>query len=311
MAASVGRVFSGYTGHDDPSALHRQFEGAESDNVRVDRNATGRGMSRQRLTFIVPVTRDEVLARNVLASKVYRDGFHQFIFQRGYTNVPKAYNDAVARAEGNILVFCHQDVFYPDAWEDAFLASLDAVETLDPHWGVLGVAGVRLKRRWFGLRQGVEFLGNFSTNVAGGAHVIDHFRPRRYPQTVHTLDEFILVVHKRHAAFDERVPNNHFYGADICLAQAAQGRHSYVVSAYMHHDSASKWVYADFYESAAYMYAKYRQQLPIATTCVVIEERAGEPRFSQDFVALLAMTVHSALRFPKRVRKPRFSASSG
>jgi len=268
-------------------------------------------MSRQRLTFIVPVTREDVLARNVLASQVCRDGFHQFIFQRGYTNVPRAYNEAVPLAESDILVFCHQDVFFPEAWEGDFFASLSALEALDTDWGVLGVAGVRLKRRWLGLRQGVEFLGNFSTNVAGGAHVIDHFRPRTYPQPVHTLDEFILVVRRQHAAFDEGVPNNHFYGADICLAQGAQGRRSWVVSAYMHHDSASKWVYADFYESAAYMYAKYREHLPIATTCVVIEERDGVPRFSQDFAALAGMTLHSALRFPKRVSRPRFASAGG
>ncbi len=266
---------------------------------------------RQRLTFIVPVTKDDVLARNVLASRVYRERFHQFLFQRGYTNVARAYNEAIPLAESDLLVFCHQDVYYPDDWEEQFFASLAAVTALDPDWGVLGVAGVRLKRRWLGLRQGVEFVGNFTTNVAGGAHVIDHYRPRHYPQAVHTLDEFILIVKKSNARFDEQLPNNHFYGADLCLQCAARGQRSYAISAYMHHDSASKWVYADFYESARYMYAKYRDVLPIATTCVVIEERHGEAHFSQDFAALLAMTVHSALRFPKRVRRPRFASGHG
>lgn len=268
-------------------------------------------MNRQRLTFIVPVTKDDVLARNVLSSKVYRDGHHQFIFQRGYTNVARAYNEAIPLAESDLLVFCHQDVYYPDPWEQQFFDSLHAVTALDSNWGVLGVAGVRLKRRWFGLRQGVEFVGNFTTNVAGGAHVIDHFRPRTYPQPVHTLDEFILVVKRASAQFDEQVPNNHFYGADLCLQCAARGQRSYAISAYMHHDSESKWVYADFYESARYIYAKYRARLPIATTCVVIEQKAGEARFSQDFVALLAMTLHSAFRFPKRVQRPRFASGKG
>lgn len=257
-------------------------------------------MRDQKLTFIVPVNKEDVLARNVLASKIYREGRHQFIFQRGYSNVPKAYNDAIPKAEGDILVFCHQDVYYPDDWERQFLESLVAMDTLDPHWGVLGVAGIRLRKRWFGHRQGIEFIGNFSTNVAGGAHVIDHYRPKTYPQRVDTLDEFILVVRKSNAQFDERIPNNHFYGADICLHCAGLGLKSYAISAYMHHDSSSKWVYSDFYESARYMHDKYREVLPIATTCVIIENVHGVARFSTDFLALLSMTLHSLLKFPKR-----------
>lgn len=268
-------------------------------------------MTRQKFTFIVPVTKEDVLGRNVLASKVYRDGYHQFIFQRGYTNVPKAYNNAIKNAQGDILIFCHQDVYYPDTWEDEFVASLEAVKSLDPNWGVLGAAGVRLKRRRFGFKQGFEMLGNFSTNVAGGFYVIDHFWPRQYPQEVHTLDEFILVVKKINAQFDEQVPNNHFYGADLCLNCRMHGLKSYVISAYMHHDSVMNGVFSDFYESAAYMFAKYREELPIATTCVIIEEKFGASRFSKDFVAILSLTTRSLLKFPKRIKKPRFAAHSG
>ena len=263
-------------------------------------------LDKQRLTFIVPVNKEDVLSRNILASKIYRDGRHQFIFQRGYTNVPKAYNDAISGAESDILVYCHQDVYFPDEWEGQFLESLRRIDAFDANWGVLGVAGVKMKRRLLGMSQGVEFIGNFSTNVAGGAQVIDHFRPIVYPQIVHTLDEFILVVKKVNAAFDEQIPNNHFYGADLCLQCAARGFASYAISAYMHHDSASKWVYSDFYESASYMYGKYRHTLPIATTCVVIEDRRGRPSFHTDYIAILAMTFHSVFKYPKRIKRPRF-----
>jgi len=74
----------------------------------------------------------------------------------------------------------------------------------------------------------------------------------------------------------------------------------------MHHDSSSKWVFSDFYQAASYMYEKYRQTLPIATTCVVIEDRHGRARFHTDFIALLSMTLHSIFKYPKRIKRPRF-----
>lgn len=262
-------------------------------------------MTPRRLSFIVPVNKEDVLARNVLASKVWREGRHQFIFQRGYTNVAKAYNEAIPKAEARILVFCHQDVYFPDSWEEDFFRALDQVEAQDPDWGVLGAAGVRLKRRLWGLATGVEFIGNFSTNVAGGAHVIDHRWPRQYPQQVDTLDEFLLVVRREVAGFDEAVPNNHFYGADLCLRCAGQGLKSYAIDAYVHHDSASKWVKSDFYESAAHMYAKYRGRLPIATTCVIIHDAGGRPHFATDWIGLITLTLRSALLTPKRRKVQR------
>lgn len=258
-----------------------------------------------KLTFIVPVTREDVLYKNVLSSKVNRDGRHQFIFQRGYTNVPKAYNAAIAIANNDILVFCHQDVYFPDAWEGEFFDSLRAVTAVDRNWGVLGAAGVRLTKKFWGVRYGVDFVGNFSTNVAGGAFVIDHFRPREYPQRVHTLDEFVLIVKKENAVFDEDIPNNHFYGADICLNCARRGLHAYAISAYVHHDSTSKWVFSDFYDSAKYMYAKYKDILPIATTCVIIEDVEDKAKFRTDFPAMISMTLHSVMKFPKRATRTR------
>ncbi|MEW6416154.1 MAG: glycosyltransferase [Pseudomonadota bacterium] len=261
-------------------------------------------MDEELLTFVVPVTKDEVLARNVMSSQVYRSGKHQFIFQRGYTNVAKAYNDAVQLAQHDVLVFCHQDVYFPVAWESQFWASLRAVNALDANWGVLGAAGVTLQRGW-GQRWRTRFIGDFSTNVAGGAHVIDYRYPRAFPEPVHTLDEFVLIVKRDNAHFDEAIPNNHFYGADLCLSLAQRGMRSYAISAYMHHDSASKWVFADFYESAAYMFEKYKKQLPIATTCVIIEMREGAPRFRNDFLGMLALTLRSALRYPKRATRSR------
>lgn len=247
---------------------------------------------RPALSFVVPVNKEDVLQRNVLRSRAYLDGRHEFIFQRGYNNVALAYNDAVRGARNALLVFCHQDVFFPDSWERDFFSQLDKVESMDPDWGVLGSYGVQLTHFAHG-RNGIRFVGDHRLTVAGGRFVIDDRYPASLPQEVATLDEELLVVSKEHATFDENIPNNHFYGADLCLQAALRGRRSYAIGAHLHHNMTSTWVKEDFYVAGVYMYQKYRESLPIATTCVIIEDQDGAPLFRTDFRAIIELTLRS------------------
>ncbi len=250
-------------------------------------------MNGVQLSFIVAVNNDDILAKNIYASKIYRDGNHEFIFQRGYTNVPKAYNEAIPKAQNDLLLFCHQDVFFPDDWEENFFKALRDIENRDEDWAVLGIGGVQLIARFFGKKTGIKQIGNYFLTVRGGKYPIDYCYPKHYPQEVLTLDEVLLVVKKRNALFDEKIPNNHFYGADLCLSFGQKGLKSYAISAYLHHNMTSNWVGRDFYVSAEYIYNKYREQLPIATPCVIIEEKNGKPKFHTDFIALFELTSRS------------------
>ncbi|MCB1919246.1 MAG: hypothetical protein KDJ28_04610 [Candidatus Competibacteraceae bacterium] len=260
-------------------------------------------MNTQRFSFIIPVNNEVILANNILKSKIYLDGHHEFIFQRGYTNVSKAYNDALPKASSDILIFCHQDVFFPDDWEQKLLTGLTDIQRADPGWGVLGVAGVRITSRFGGMSKGVKFLGDFRTSVMGALFFIEYSYPKHYPQEVHTLDEVLLIVKREHAQFDEQIPHNHFYGADLCLSLGQQGLKTYVISAYLHHNSASEWVGKDFYVAAEYMYKKHFDRLPIATTCIIIEDAKGKPKFYNDFIALFSMGWHSICNYFKGIRK--------
>jgi hypothetical protein len=214
--------------------------------------------------FIVATNNDEILQKNFLSSKVIRDNKYPVILQRGYRNIGKAYNDAMARMDAALLVCLHQDVFLPDEWEGQALASLQKLET--SNWGVLGVAGMKLVKR---------------QRILIG-HVLDAGKelgsPEDLPAAVDTLDELLLIIRNdKKLLFDEQIPTAHFYGADICLQAASHGMDCFAIRAYCQHNAADINRYTpEFRLAAQYMQKKWRRRLPFATTCTTVEPKSVE-----------------------------------
>ena len=215
---------------------------------------TGRLVPPQDLTFVTASHRPEVLAQHLAPSRIFRS--RPLIVQQGYTNVPKAYNEA--KPVNGLVVYLHHDVFLPDDFEAQLLRSLDTMSRLDPHWGVLGVAGVV-----------ATATGKLSYGHLLDRGVLWDGSHEKLPQEVDTLDELLLITHGD-LTFDEAI-GNHFYGADICMQAHLQGRMSYAIEAFCHHNSQLKCGERppDFFPSQAYFAAKYPQR-PLATTCTVI-----------------------------------------
>ena len=182
---------------------------------------------------------------------------YPLIIQRGYDNVPRAYNEA--RATGDLVIYIHHDVFLPDDFEADLLAGIADIETRDQDWGVLGVAGVVVTPS--GKDLFAHLLDRGSLTEGDGP----------LPHEVETLDELILVTHGDFT-FDESL-GNHFYGADICLQARLQGRRSYAIKALLHHNCGRKFGQRppDFAVSRELFRNKYRHLLPLATTCTRIE----------------------------------------
>lgn len=216
------------------------------------------------LGFIVATNNEELLQKNFLSSKVIRDKKYPVALQRGYRNIGKAYNDAMAKMEAEILVCLHQDVFLPDCWEDQAIASLAKLKTIK--WGVLGVAGMRSMERRSVL---VGHLLDQGTEIGS---------PENLPIQVDTLDELLLVIRNDgKLLFDERIPTTHLYGADICLEASRQGMGCFAISAYCHHNAN---VYnrdtPEFRRAVKYMQKKWKRRLPFVTTCTVVEPKSVE-----------------------------------
>ena len=181
----------------------------------------------------------------------------KFIIQREYTNIPQAYNEAIPRCQKSYICFLHQDVYLPAGWEREVI---DQIRKLNDDWGVLGVAGVKL--------HGSDklYLGYISDRGCKWGS------PKGLPVEVDTLDELLLIIKNDGSIkFDEGV-KNHFYGADICMQAKLENKKNYALEAFCLHNSIHGGeLYPDFWESYEYMKEKYKDSLPIGTTCTIVQ----------------------------------------
>lgn len=209
-----------------------------------------------RIVFVTASHIEEVLNNNLLKSKIFEK--YKLIIQRGYYNVPRAYNEI--KNIYDIVIYIHHDVFLPDTFEDELLESIYNVNKIDNNWGVLGVAGVvpsgNIKLAYGSL---VDRGTLWSENV------------NKLPHKVQTVDELILVTHGDFI-FDEKIPSNHFYGADICMQAIIQRRKNYVIKAFLYHNSSlvKGTLPSDFNIAKEYFKNKYKKYFPIATTCAML-----------------------------------------
>jgi hypothetical protein len=190
------------------------------------------------IQYVVASHNPAVLNQNFLKSKV-----KNVIIQTGYTNIPKAYNEANPKAD--LVVYAHHDIYLPEDWEKQMLIQVKKIKD----WDVLGVAGVidngdykdRIRKGWL-MDRGNEWGS-----------------PEGLPARVDTLDECLLITNGK-IKFDENL-KFHFYGADICL-----GRRAYAIKAFCYHNSGNSviWETEQYQKDAQYMIKKHNSFI---TTC--------------------------------------------
>jgi hypothetical protein len=222
------------------------------------------------ITFVVAVNKRDVLAKNLLASPCFLGQHaHQILFQEKFTSAAAAYNDAIDKSVNDLIVFCHQDMFFPGPWVSQLQCALERLEAQDSEWGVLGCSGITRDGYYRGhvYSTGVGIIGDPSE-----------------PAEVQTLDEIVLILRKSSGLrFDEGLPHFHLYGADICLRAAMRGMKSYAISAFCVHNTYQSYALPkEFYECCEYMRRMWRTSLPIQTTCIRIT-RSNAPIFLRRF----------------------------
>ncbi len=213
--------------------------------------------------FICASHKEEVLKQNLLRSPILEK--YPIKFQKGFTNICKAYNKANSKAD--IQIYVHHDVYLPETFENDLMNGIAEIDNIDPNWGVIGVAGVVCIDDTTKVSYGyLSDRGTTWGNKKGLPHEVD------------TLDELILIT-KGDFKFDEKILSQHFFGADICLQAKRQGKKNYVIEAFLEHNSGlikySK-LPKEFYRERKYIANKYKDLLPTATTCTIIprEERS-------------------------------------
>jgi hypothetical protein len=211
------------------------------------------------VTFAVAVNQQQVFEANFLASPCFRQPHsYQILDQRNFTSAASAYNNALENSRNDIVIFAHQDMYFPQSWLLDLEQALSYLQVHDPHWGVLGCYGVTAD----GQPRGHLY--------SSGLGVLDE--PMDHPVPVRTLDEIVLVVRKSSGlTFDEALPGFHLYGSDLCLRAAEQGMNSYVVPAFCMHNTQMNLVLpADFYACYRHFKRTWRHRLPIHTSCITV-----------------------------------------
>jgi hypothetical protein len=181
--------------------------------------------------------------------------------QRGCTSAGQAYNAGIRTSASPVMVFAHQDIFFPEGWFEWLSQAIRELTIKDPRWGVLGVYGIGMSG---------QAIGHIYST--GMAQVLGH--PLEEPQEARSLDEVVLVVRRSSGLqFDEALPGFHLYGTDICLQARNQGFKCYVVSGFCIHNSNGLSVLPAAYTRAfLYLRRKWRGHLPIQTPCMPITQ---------------------------------------
>ncbi|MCK1597302.1 hypothetical protein [Bradyrhizobium sp. 164] len=198
-----------------------------------------------------------VLARNLQRSPEIADGRIQVSIVWGATAASAAYHDAITTATADIVVFSHQDVYFPEGWFSRLEVICEKLRLTDPSWAVAGLSGMTPEGEWFG-----HMWDSGLGIVCGGP-----FDP---PRNVASLDEAVLIVRRASGAlFDPALPSFHLYGTDIVLEAQKAGKKSYVINLPVIHNSKATVCLDRTYVAAyRFMVRKWKAVLPWPTVIV-------------------------------------------
>jgi hypothetical protein len=188
--------------------------------------------------------------------------------QENYRSAPLAYNAALDQAPTDLLLFAHQDVYFPDGWFARLAETLERLDRAGIRWGVLGCHGS--DRR---IRGGLGTV--YTTGLGFHGNAIDE------PRACETLDEIVLVVRKSSGLrFDPCLPGFHLYGTELCLQAQHHGLGVYAVPGVCVHNTNQLMVLPDaFYDAYRYVKRKWLCRLPIYTPCITISHLDEDMRW--------------------------------
>jgi hypothetical protein len=200
-----------------------------------------------------------VFRQNLLVSPMLWNGGVPVAVRAGQSSAGMAYNSMLDESRADVVIFAHQDVYFPAGWEQRLEAALTLLDATDPKWAVLGVIGVTAAG---------EIVGRCWSNGLNCAvgHAV------KKPTAVESLDEVVILVRKDSGVrFDEQMPGFHLYGTDICQSALAVGRGVHVFDGPIVHNSVPVWWLGPGYAAAyRYMRRKWAARMPIRTTVIAM-----------------------------------------
>lgn len=219
--------------------------------------------SQPRVTFAAAVNNREILRANLLASPVIASGQFPLVIEYDPPSASRAYNCLLDRMATELVVFAHQDVYFPAGWEEGLLRAIDELEQSGANWGVLGLLG---------LDSGGALLGEI-WDCSGRIGQRKDAAMRAV-----AIDELAIILRSNSGLrFDPALPGFHLYAADILLTARKLGLETYVIDCPVVHNCPKHGQLDRSWDRAYHhMRRKWGSVLPIPTLTMPIT-RTGWP----------------------------------
>jgi glycosyltransferase involved in cell wall biosynthesis len=218
--------------------------------------------------LVAAVNDPQIQARDIGASPFIGS---TVLAERGHPTAGVAYNAGMSRSREDVVIFAHQDVYFPRGWNSRLAAAVEHLERAREPWAILGVWGIRPDRRYAGK---VWCSGGHREHVA---------RTGRPVVEVASIDEIVIVMNRRAGLrFDENLPGFHLYATDIILQARQKGYKAFIFDGPVVHNSRPNPNPLDrhFFAAYRYMQRKWADQLPVLT-CTVPITRWGWPLYKR------------------------------
>jgi hypothetical protein len=200
---------------------------------------------------------ERTLKRDLLRSPDIVAGSVTVTVIRGALAASAAYHDAISAADSDILIFAHQDIYFPEGWFTGLQAACEMLSLMDPDWAVAGL---------FGVSADGQLTGHLWDSALGRVCGL----PFGAPRVAKSLDEVVLILRRSAGvSFDSALPSFHLYGTDIVLCAQMAGMKSYIIDLPVIHN-AKPVVRLDRHYVSAYrfMVRKWKPLLPWPTVIV-------------------------------------------
>lgn len=170
------------------------------------------------LSYIIQWNNDKLVDRCLEA--LDRRPWDELILVEGNRSQAKAYAWAEKQANGEILVYLHQDTIMSIGWRERFLSIVAGLED----WGIVGVCGLNFNRKTKKLRA----MGSYK-NLHGS------FTLPKPAIQVDSVDAFLYAKKRGQFRIDTRIPGFHGVVEDLCLQSHKAGKPVWVVDAFAEH----------------------------------------------------------------------------
>lgn len=208
------------------------------------------GLKNMKISIITLVNNSNIYEENVMKSTSTKKDNIEYIKIYNPSSASKGLNIGIDTATNDILIACHQDVYFLDRWYEILQELLDdKINKINNNWGVCGMAGTTFDGKMVGTHSGLNMSGNIIIPVQ-------------------TLDCSCLVLKKsNNLRFDENLKYFHMYGEDIALQANDKGLDAYVIDVPINH--RTNWTAGSgFVESGDYIGRKWHHKFGIIYTTV-------------------------------------------